>query len=164
MATEVGEYLVGAYLKLKIGCDVVDYNVRRPGGGLAGLEELDVIGFHFASSTVYLCEVMTHIRGLLYKSNKDTVKRVADKHIKQMNYARSQLAQFEHKVFMFWSPYVPVGFVTTNLQTISGLELVVNGEYKRRVDELQALARKNRQDTGNPVFRVFQILGALRRD
>lgn len=27
----MGEYLVGAYLKLVEGCDVVDYGVRTPG-------------------------------------------------------------------------------------------------------------------------------------
>lgn len=47
MATEMGEYLVGAYLKLVEGCDFVDYNVRVPGGGMAGLNELDVVGIHF---------------------------------------------------------------------------------------------------------------------
>jgi hypothetical protein len=49
MATEMGEYLVGAYLKLVLGCGVVDYNARPPGGGLQGLGELDVIGFDFVS-------------------------------------------------------------------------------------------------------------------
>ena len=36
MLTDVGEYLVGAYLQLKMECDVVDYNVRPPGGGYRG--------------------------------------------------------------------------------------------------------------------------------
>ena len=44
MPTEMGEYLVGAYLKIIKECDFVDYNVRQPGGGLEGLNELDVIG------------------------------------------------------------------------------------------------------------------------
>ena len=29
MATEMGEDIVGAYLKLVLGCDVVDYNASR---------------------------------------------------------------------------------------------------------------------------------------
>ena len=33
--TEMGKYLVGAYLKLIVGCDFVDYNAPVPGGGLA---------------------------------------------------------------------------------------------------------------------------------
>ena len=42
MPTEVGEYLVGAYLKLVEKCDVVDYIARETGGGRRGLNELDV--------------------------------------------------------------------------------------------------------------------------
>ena len=161
MATEMGEYLVGAYLKLVERCDFVDYNVRPPGGGRAGLEELDVIGLHFESSTAYLCEVMTHVRGLLYKNNSETVQRIRGKYRKQKAYARARLAQFK-PVFMFWSPNVSVGYVTDHLERIEGLQCVINGEYKNRVDLLQRLAKEQRQDVGNPVFRVLQILGALR--
>jgi hypothetical protein len=37
--TEIGKYLVGAYLKIE-GCEYVDYNVHPPGAGLKGLGEL----------------------------------------------------------------------------------------------------------------------------
>ena len=37
MNTEMGEYLVGAYLKLINKCDIIDYNARRPGGRMPGL-------------------------------------------------------------------------------------------------------------------------------
>jgi hypothetical protein len=36
MATEMGEYLVGAYLKLVLGCGVVDFNPRPPGAHATG--------------------------------------------------------------------------------------------------------------------------------
>ncbi|BBB97672.1 hypothetical protein M2192_008774 [Bradyrhizobium elkanii USDA 61] len=52
MPTEMGEYLVGAYLKLVLGCSVVDYNARPQGGGLQALGELDVIGFDFVNRNV----------------------------------------------------------------------------------------------------------------
>ena len=84
MLTDVGEYLVGAYLQLIEQCDVVDYNVRPPGGGLAGLEELDVIGLSFRSREAILCEVSTHICGL----NRDTADRVVEKHERHQKYAR----------------------------------------------------------------------------
>ena len=42
MLTDIGEYFVGAYLKLKLDCDVIDYNVRPLGGNLKDLEEMDV--------------------------------------------------------------------------------------------------------------------------
>jgi hypothetical protein len=76
MLTDVGEYLVGAYLQLHEECDVVDYNVRPPGGGLEGLEELDVVRFNFKTDSVFICEVTTHIRGLLYVNNRQTVERL----------------------------------------------------------------------------------------
>ena len=163
MATEMGEYLVGAYLKLIEQCHFVDYNVHPPGGKLEGLEELDVIGINFETDTAYLCEVMTHLRGLLYGGgNEGTIARVKDKFKIQQEYAKRHLSDFNHHVFMFWSPNVPVGTVDKALAEIRGLQLVINGEYKRRVQQLLDKARVEKQDTGNPVFRVFQILGSLR--
>ncbi len=162
MPTEIGEYLVGAYLKLIEGCDFVDYNVRTPGGGLAGLNELDVVGLHFATETVYLCEVTTHVDGLLYGSNAKSVETIDKKYQKQRAYAGQYLANFKYHRFMFWSPVVPRGYLTTHLAQIEGLELIINGDYKRRVQMLLDKARREKQRTGNPVFRTFQILGALR--
>ena len=86
MLTDIGEYIVGAYLKLKLDCDFVDYNVRPPGGGLEGLHELDVIGLDFKNSIAYLCEVTTHIRGTLYRDNRTTVERIKKKHERQKEY------------------------------------------------------------------------------
>ena len=74
--TDIGEYAVGAYLKIIKKCDFVDYNVRSPGGGLEGLNELDVVGLDFKNKTAYLCEVTTHIRGVLYKDNITTVNKI----------------------------------------------------------------------------------------
>lgn len=161
MNTEEGEYLVGAYLKLIRECDFVDYNVRIPGGGLQGLNELDVVGIHFGSKTAYLCEVTTHIAGLKYGTNEQTVKRIAKKHANQKKYAAIHLKQFR-PVFMFWSPYVPIGYLTSHLEHIEGLDLVINHDYTQKVKELQEKAHHEKHDTGNPVFRILQILGALR--
>ncbi|MBA7677210.1 hypothetical protein ES703_85461 [subsurface metagenome] len=161
-AQNEGEYLVGAYLQLKEGCDFVTYNVRPPGGGLKGLNELDVVGLNFKSKTAYLCEVTTHIRGLLYKNNQETVDRVRRKHKRQEDYAREYLKNFENKIFQFWSPVVPVGYLTKHLAQIPDLELIINGEYKARVDRLLKLAKKCTHNACNPVFRVLQILAHLR--
>ena len=161
--TEMGEYAVGAYLKLVENCDVVDYNVRLPGGGLAGLRELDVVGFRFRDGTAFLCEVTTHILGVVYGSgNDDTLAKIHAKFDYQMEYAAKQLERFPRRVYQFWAPYVPKGKTLASLGEIAGLELIVNGEYKRRVKALDKLAATKRQDTGNPFFRVLQILGALR--
>lgn len=149
MPTEIGEYLVGAYLKLIIGCDFVDYNVRVQGGGLAGLNELDVIGIQFEENTAYLCEVTTHLRGTLYRNNEETVKRVIGKYERQKAYADTHLSQFDKHIFMFWSPYVPKGYITSKLENVDGLELIINGEYTRRVQKLRDKAQNEKQDTGN---------------
>ena len=163
MLTEIGEYFVGAYLRLVDGCDFIDYNVRPPGGGLKGLGELDVIGLSFKSNTAYLCEVTTHIRGLLYKNNRETVARITKKYERQKWYASKYLGTFDEVIYQFWSPVVPVGYVTENLGKIDGLELVINGQYKDRIEKLRRLAAQATHDARNPVFRMLQILEHLRK-
>ncbi len=162
MLTDVGEYIVGAYLRLKLNCDFVDYNVRPPGGGLEGLEELDVLGLDFRNMRGYLCEVTTHIRGLLYSDNATTIKRVTEKYQRQQRYAKTHLSQFVEPHFMFWSPVVPRGYLTEHLEQITGMELIINGEYKRRIEELRQEAGRVTYDARNPFFRMLQILEHLR--
>lgn len=163
MNTEMGEYIVGACLKLLNERDFVDYNVRRPGGGLAGLNEIDVVGLNFKSKTAYLCEVTTHLDGLLYKDSKTTVERIKRKYEKLKEYADSHLPDFfRERHFMFWSPVVSAG-ISENLRRIKGLELVINEDYASYVGFLQEIAKRVTYDTGNPSFRILQILGHLRR-
>lgn len=161
MNTEMGEYIVGAFLKLVKGCDFIDYNVRRPGGGLAGLNEIDVLGLDFKNTTVYLCEVTTHLDGLLYKDKMTTINTIKRKCDNLHDYAKAYLSDFPQHHYMFWSPVVARS-VAQELEQINGFELVINDHYSACVRELQELATKVTHDTGNPVFRVFQILGHLR--
>jgi len=163
MKTEVGEYIAGAYLKIIKKCDFVDYNVRPPGGGLEGLNELDVVGLDFKNKTVYLCEVTTHIRGLLYKDNRTTVERIKTKYERQKDYADKYLSDFPYRHFMFWSPVVPKGYITEELKKIEGLELIINEKYTQCIDELRKKAKELTNDVGNPFFRTLQILERLRR-
>lgn len=153
---------MGAYLGLKEECEFIAYNVRPPGGGMQGLQEIDVIGLKFTSETAYLCEVTTHIRGLLYVNNKTTIKRVTAKYQWQRCYAEQYLGSFATRHFMFWSPVVPRGYVTDNLAQIKGLQIVINEQYRECVDWLRDRARTEAQDTGNPFFRALQILEHLR--
>ena|SRR5216684_3601780 len=162
MVTDIGEYLVGAYLQLIDGCDFVQYNVRPPRGGLEGLNELDVIGFNFVAKTAYVCEVTTHITGLLYGTYSETIQKLKDKHQRQRTYALKYLTNFDKLIFQFWSPVVPVGAITSGLSELKELELVINDEYTRRVQSLQELARSTTYDARNPVFRLLQILAHMR--
>jgi len=83
MNTEIGEYVVGAYLKLILKCDVVDYNVRQSGGGLEGLGELDVIGLRFQDKTAFICEATTHTGGMLIVNPENTIRKIREKHVVQ---------------------------------------------------------------------------------
>lgn len=165
MKTEIGEYIVGAYLKLKLGCDVIDYNVRPKDKGLKGLGELDVIGLRFQDSTVYLCEVTTHLDGIQYGNTRTTLLKLANKFERQKQYADKSLKLFPNKIYQFWAPIVrPV--VARPLAVLSkekNVELIVNQEYTKRVEELMELGRNGTKDYGNPVFRTLQILQHLRK-
>jgi hypothetical protein len=158
----MGEFIAGAYLQLVKKCDFIDYNIRPPGGGLTGLGELDVIGLNFKTDTAYLCEVTTHIRGLLYKNNEETINRIKKKHKRQRAYADNYLKNFKTHIFMFWSPVVPAGYLTESLQKMESLESVINGEYKKRIQQLRLLAKTTTHDAGNPFFRMLQILEHMR--
>jgi hypothetical protein len=140
--TDIGEYIVGAYLKIIKECDFVDYNVRPPGGGLEGLNELDVVGLDF---------------------KKTTVNKINLKYKRQIKYANKYLSDFPKKYFMFWSPVVPKGYVTKELEKIDGLELVINKKYTQCIDELRLKAKKLTNDVGNPFFRMLQILEHLKK-
>jgi len=164
MLTDVGEYVVGACLQLQEGCDFVGYNIRPPGGGLEGLGELDVVGLNFKTKTAYVCEVTTHIRGLLYKTNQETVNRIKKKHDRQKKYASENLLAFDTIRYQFWSPVVPRGYITEHLKKIRCLELIINDEYAKRIAHLADVARKTTHDAKNPFFRMLQIIGHLRSE
>jgi hypothetical protein len=162
--TEIGEFVVGAYLKEIEQCDFVDYNVRPPGGGIKGLGEMDVLGLRFTDGTVFLCEVATHLGGLEYGGGYEaTARKIEEKIARAREYARESLERFPNRRFSFWSPRVPKGALTSLLAGIAEVEMVINQEYADRVSALVALASKTTRETGNPFFRSLQLLGHLRK-
>lgn len=164
MPTEIGEYVVGAYLKEVAGCDFVDYNVRPPGGGLRGLGELDVLGLRFQDGTAFLCEVATHLGGLGYGGGyESSAKKVEEKMVRARTYASDQLSRFPIRRFQFWAPRVPTGRLLEMLEAIPETEIIANELYTARVRELEKIAASTTRDTGNPFFRSLQVLHHLRR-
>lgn len=164
MAVDIGEELVGAYLNEIEECDHILYDVRAPGGGHRGLRELDVIGLKFSNNTAFLCEVTTHLEGLLIgKGYESTIKKIREKHEWQVEYAENLLRAFT-PVYQFWSPRVPEGSLLQGLEQIPGLQLVVNSEYTRRVEKLIARAKERKPSpTSNMAYRLTQILEHLKR-
>jgi hypothetical protein len=125
MPTEMGEYVVGAYLKLCCGCDFVQYNVRPSEGGLAGLAEIDVVGLDLANNTAYLCEATTHLGGIGYGySYEDTAARIKAKYKRLQEYAGKSLHKFSNIKYMFWSPCVPKGRLLEMLRKNKDLEII----------------------------------------
>lgn len=161
MSTEIGEYLVGAYLELIEGYEVVSYNQKFPGEGKESQNELDVIGFNFQESKVILCEVATHILGFLY-GGRDSIEVMKKKVENQKNYVERHLKNFKNIEFEFWSPRVSKKMIE-GLEQIEGLELVINQKYTYRINKLREKAKKITKRIGNPAFRMLQILEHLKK-
>src|SRR5207253_9449658 len=101
--------------------------------------------------------------GLNYKDYPETIDRVTRKFARQRDYAKRFLSNFDQHHFMFWSPVVPRGILSTALLDIEGLEVVMNEDYASRVAELQKHVMTAKQDLGNPFLRALQILSCLRK-
>jgi hypothetical protein len=165
MSTDIGEYIVGAYLQIIKGCDFVRYNLRISEGKLKGLNELDVLGLDLKNKTAYLCEVATHIEGLLYENTKKTIIKIKDKYNFQKEYAGKYLPQDFKKEYMFWSPVVSKGELTDAFnknKEFKELTFVINENYTKCLNELREKAKKLSNDIGNPAFRLLQIIEHLK--
>jgi hypothetical protein len=173
---EIGEELVGAWLRVIAECDFVQYNVPlRDKQG-----EIDVIGLNLASETAYICEVATHLGGLQYvnvKDNRpDNVNRLTVKFQSDVEYARRYLHDFHHQ-FMLWSPIVihprsesakynqfeDLRSIRWNLWDShqAHVQMVVNELYLARLRELREAAGKETAASEYPVFRLLQIFEQL---
>jgi hypothetical protein len=186
---ESGELLVGSYLRLIEGCELVMYNQRsqEPGNQL----EIDVIGVDSTEQgerVVYTCEVVTHIDGLLYSGTPDTdrwaeyggdgyqytLERLWEKFTSDREYV-TELFDADSFVYQFWSPVVRGNrdekYLLTGLydmadefehETDAELKLVINEEYTERIQALREKAGQTEKDYGELGFRILQILEHLR--
>lgn len=183
--TQLGEHIVGAYHNLVSDCEVVSYNQRSKTAGEQ--MEIDVIGIDSTDDeqVVYTCEVVTHLRGMLYSgtpssdrwdefggsSHQHTLETIWDKFTADHGYVTDVFADADRYVFQLWSPVVPEGNRTDGLDVLTEefkdeygheIELVINEEYTKRVEELRELAAEDEKNHGDPAFRFLQILEHLR--
>jgi len=159
---EVGEEIVGTWLRYCQGCDFVDYNVKREGPG-----EVDVVGINLSEMKAYICEVATHTRrGLGYKKNR---KAIQDKLVRAVDYAEEHLPTVTHH-YMFWAPVVRTGAQEAAIKEVGkylkaekqvDVEFVVNKDYKQRLVELRDKARAMTRNPTHPVMRLLQIEESL---
>ncbi|MBI3664153.1 MAG: hypothetical protein HY234_14035 [Acidobacteria bacterium] len=174
---EVGEEIVGAYLKECLKCDFVEYNYDL------GVKqaECDVVGIDVFHKKSYFCEVATHTGGFLYvhprTKQPDNFGRLVRKFTQDSEFARRQLTDFQH-VFMFWSPVVrgagpsakhnslrDVERVRDHCRQELGIdiELVINEEYRRKLDQIRDLAGNKGSDSSFSIIRFLQIEEKLRK-
>lgn len=162
---DIGESLVGAYMRHVEQCSIVIYNsffADQQG-------EVDVVavkpGKPDEPSTVYLCEVTTHIDGM----NPTLIPRVPGKLTRLRAFAELTFPD-ENYVFQWWSPYVPWGARLNAFKRIQEewaeegrtFELIANEDYTARIGELIDRARATSSTTNEPAFRMLQVLTRLR--
>lgn len=161
---DMGESLVGAFLRYGEACDFVVYGTQTEGQG-----ETDVIGFQVEQKRVWLCEVATHLDGLLYGSGGavGTLAKVRQKVERAIAFS-DRMFPGQEKRFEWWSPKAGpsliAAFESIEQELGSGetsVEFIVNAEYARRVGVLIEKARKGTKATPEPFFRALQILAHL---
>lgn len=186
---QLGEQIVGAYLRLINGCDLVSYNQRSREEGQQ--VELDVLGVQSDSEgqSVYACEVVTHLNGSLYSGTPNAEGWWSEFGNDSYQYSLERLwnkfnadydlldNSFDYEDYdyhlQFWSPYVSEGYLTDGLAELQhqfegehneDIELIINGEYADRVAELRQTASETTKRYNDPAFRFLQILEHLRED
>lgn len=161
---DMGESLVGAYLRYGEECDFVVYGTQTEGQG-----EIDVIGFQVEQKRVWLCEVATHLDGLLYGSGGavGTLAKVRQKVERAIAFS-DRMFPAQEKRFEWWSPKagpsLTAGFEVIEREFGGGetsVTFIVNAEYAKRVAVLVEKARKGTKATPEPFFRSLQILAHL---
>ncbi|MDN5326390.1 MAG: hypothetical protein PWP41_1086 [Moorella sp. (in: firmicutes)] len=161
---DIGESLVGSYFKYVLGCKIVVYNCHLDGGG-----EIDVVALGPGDNKIYLCEVATHLRGLLYgDSNAATVERVSHKIKRAAAFAAANFPERE-PVFMLWAPAVSRGLARDLNRLLAdpfareiAIKFIFNHDYTACIRRLRDIARQNIKTTDEPAFRLLQILEHLR--
>jgi hypothetical protein len=166
---DIGESIVGAYMRYIRDCEVVVYNtyLRDQQG------ELDVVALKTGPPReVWLCEVTTHIGGMLYPgptAANGTPRKLRDKLQRAREFAAVTFPD-EHPHFEIWSPYVPVGKLTDAFESMRAeaqdmeidLAFVINDDYTERLRKLVEHARHNSSATAEPAYRMLQVLTHLR--
>lgn len=168
---DIGESLIGAYLRHVENCSIVTYNsffADRQG-------EVDVVAVKRAEDggerIVYICEVTTHTGGMamVRRGRAATQDVVLDKLERLQAFAGLVFPGEQHR-YRWWSPYVPVGRMTDFFAQLEqtweaegrDLRFVINHDYTACITQLIQSARTNSATTNEPAYRLLQILTRLR--
>lgn len=168
MPHDIGENLVGSYLRYIEQCDFVVHNTQLDDEQ----GEIDVVGMKLGKKPeVIFCEVTTHILGMQYGSHDSTVAKVTDKIKRARKFAENMFPN-ERPRYEIWSPVVPKGKLTAQFADLEqaytdedlDVHFVINDEYAHRIQQLIDHARGNTKTTSDPAYRMLQILTRLKGD
>lgn len=172
----VGEEIVGEYLRLCRSCDFISYNVNTP--DTQG--EIDVVGINTREKKLFVCEVVIHLEtGLQYVkgTRPDNVNRLVNKFSKDIEYAKKYFSDYELTV-MLWSPIVKdsretaknnqakdLHLIQDNIQSKFKVKIVnvCNELFAQYMSELREIAGSTTEECKSRVMRVFQIEKKLSR-
>ena len=172
----VGEQLVGDYLRVKENCDFIDYNVYTK--DVQG--EIDVSGINNTDKNVFICAVAIHLStGLQYTKNKrpDTGPRFIAKFSKNIEYTRKYFEGYAQE-FMLWSPIVKdsKGKIEYNQKAhlksavdeiknkyAVNINLMINEKFSEAIAALRTHAAETSEELKSPVLRLLQIEGWLKK-
>jgi hypothetical protein len=156
---DVGESLVGAYMRQVRGCHMVAFNTFLPNSQ----GEIDVIAVANAADgvKVWVAEVAIHLNSLDYGGYGVTVEKVASKVAAARTYVAKVYRDLLPTVEL-WSPVVPTGLLSA-LASVD-VDLIVNDGFTSRVNELASLASLHTKLTGDDAYRFLQLLTHLRGD
>jgi hypothetical protein len=166
---DIGESIVGAYMRYVRGCEVVVYNsfLRDQQG------EVDVVALRTGPPReVWLCEVTTHIGGMLYPASggpDGTLAKLRAKILRAEEFAAATFPD-DPRHFEIWSPRVAKGKLTEAFEELEAdlsqdeieLSFVVNEDYTESLRQLAAHAGSNKSATSEPAYRMLQVLTHLR--
>lgn len=161
MTYNIGEEIVGQYLRISRKCTFIDYNPYTV--DVQG--EIDVVGIDTINKHVFVCEVAIHTRGLNY-GRHGTYDTFRNKFEKCIAYSDNKFDSYI-KTYMLWSPVVKPAKVK-ELEKLKkalkrkhsiNLELVINRQFKNCFEELKehVADQENTKEFKSPVLRLLQI-------
>jgi len=166
----VGEELVAAYLQHMLGCEFIQQNLYT----IDTQGEIDVVGLNLKTKSVYICEVAIHLTtGLQYTFDKrpNNINKLTEKFSRDIEYARKYLPDYKAH-YMLWSPIVKSRKNASEYDQVKhvqqvqakvlemydeSLELIINSEFAKRLQELRAEARRTTANLKSPVMRMLQV-------
>lgn len=153
---DIGESLVGSYMRQVRGCQSVAFNTF-----IGKQAEIDVIGVRNSDAgvEVWVAEVAVHLEGLNYGGYPTTATKIRTKIDAARHYA-SDVYKGATITYEFWSPVVPSGLVAM-IEDVD-IHLVANADFTARVNELAHRAKAHTAHTGDDAYRFLQLLTHLR--